>query len=55
VVAGRAELVSWPVQHLAAHAPCVKSASVPYIEEEKEILEKIHVVGQLKKKFLHQL
>jgi len=28
---------------------------VPYIQEEKEILERIHVVKQLKKKFLqHQ-
>ena len=54
---GRAELVASPVQHLeavAAHALCVKSASVPYIEEEQEVLKGIHLVDQLKRKFLKQ-
>jgi hypothetical protein len=32
----------------------VKSASVPYIQEEMEILERIHVVKQLKERFLQQ-
>ncbi len=51
-----AKSVGGPVLEIenAAHAPCVKSASVPYIQEEKEILEKIHVVKQLKEKFLQQ-
>jgi hypothetical protein len=48
--------VGGPVREIetAAHAPCVKSASVPYIQEEKEILERIHVVKQLKERFLQQ-
>ncbi len=49
--------VGGPVREIenAAHALCVKSASVPYIQEEKEILERIHVVKQLKERFLqHQ-
>ncbi len=46
---------SGPVREIeTAHAPCVKSASVPYIQEEKEILERIHVVKQLKERFLQQ-
>ncbi len=51
-----AKSVGGPVREIenAAHAPCVKSASVPYIQEEKEILERIHVVKQLKEKFLQQ-
>ncbi len=50
------KIVGGPVREIetAAHAPCVKSASVPYIQEEKEILERIHVVKQLKEKFLQQ-
>jgi hypothetical protein len=51
-----ARSVGGPVREIetAAHAPCVKSASVPYIQEEKEILERIHVVKQLKERFLQQ-
>jgi len=50
-----AKSVGGPVREIeTAHAPCVKSASVPYIQEEMEILERIHVVKQLKERFLQQ-
>jgi hypothetical protein len=54
--AGRTELVASPVRRLEAHAhaQCVKSTNVPYIQEEQEVLAGIHLVEQIKKKFLHQ-